>query len=521
MSHIESELKLRLVDHDKLDELLEFLKELNPESPRNESLKTTYYDTSDYRFLKSGLSYRLRTSQTGIIATVKTDGQSDGGLHQRLEFNVPVCDELPDIKPFLLTPVGERLRAALEDKDLIPVCSTAFSRHALDLTVPDGSEIELAVDCGEITASQKMEPILEIELELKKGSNLSLIKLGAEFSRKFPLLIELDSKLARALALAGIADKFLKDAERAAPIIDRFEKEAALSHTAALLIYLIHQTVNKHQAFLLNRDCPPALHRLRIALRKLRTILSFAKPVLAGDEFEKHQAALKEFSLMFGELRDFDDLEEAWHNFAESSCRISRKTAENTRPLSALLAKVRKKDTAKLKLHRLLSTGWATPIFLEIWVWLEEQIIKEKCEEASQSLGKFTKERLREWLEEFIQNIDELDIAASDSKQIYKARILNRRIYYVLSLFSPVLNKHTQKLTGAMKKMQNNLGLIRDAELSLLKLSDFIKPNAARELYYDAGLFAGSQAAISKCAEKDFVKLRRKVKKISRKWLAR
>jgi inorganic triphosphatase YgiF len=206
VSDIETELKLRLNDPESLNGILAFLKGRASHELREERLKTTYYDTFDYRLLKSGLSYRLRVSAAGIMATVKADGQNDGRIHRRLEFNVPVSEDMPDIELFNKTPVGERLLAAKGEEALIPICATAFLRRIVDFKEPDGSEIEVAVDCGEIIAAEKTEPILEIELELKQGSDLALIRLGEELSRKFPLVIELESKLARALKLAGIRE---------------------------------------------------------------------------------------------------------------------------------------------------------------------------------------------------------------------------------------------------------------------------------------------------------------------------
>ncbi|MDR1702095.1 MAG: CYTH domain-containing protein [Sporomusaceae bacterium] len=308
MSNIESELKLRLADPDDLKNLFRVLKEFTPQEAREEKLATTYYDTAGYHLLKAGLSYRLRHSHAGITATVKADGQSDGGLHRRLEFNAPVRKGLPDITPFLAVPVGGRLKAAVGAAELIPICGTSFARYILDLTLPDGSEIELAVDCGEITAAAKTVPLLEIELELKQGSYLALIKLGAELAQRIPLLIELESKLARAVALGGIELKFPSENKTAA---------------APLPVALLYSLINEHQLFLLEPNADN-LTSLKTAWRKL----------------DPELAALKT-------------------------------AAVKTRPLATFFAS-EDKDIGKI--HKLLASGWATPIFLNLWAYLEENI---------------------------------------------------------------------------------------------------------------------------------------------------
>jgi inorganic triphosphatase YgiF len=303
VTYTETELKLRLVDAESLKSLLQFLKEFTHQEPREEMLQTIYYDTPDYRLSKSGLSYRLRHTSSGITATVKADGQSDGGLHRRLEFNASVQAALPDVAPFLDTLVGERLKEALAARELVPVCGTSFSRHILDLSLPDGSETELAVDCGEITAADKKLPLLEIELELKKGSLLALIKMGAELAQKFPLLIELESKLARALALGGIGGQVTPSSQI----------------SSSLTVSLLYKLISKHQFFLLEPD-QENLRRLKIAARKLTSAVA--------------------------------SLETA---------------AEQVLPLTTLLAKEEVDE-----IYNCLSSGWATPIFLNLWAYLEE-----------------------------------------------------------------------------------------------------------------------------------------------------
>ncbi|CUH95412.1 hypothetical protein P22_1483 [Propionispora sp. 2/2-37] len=209
--HTELELKLALNDRAVFDRIFSsaYIRQLSGgQHPHVDTLSAFYFDTVDGKLRDRGLTYRIRRENGHYVATVKGGGLSSGGLHRRLEWNVPVSDSVtPNIAFFDHTEIGPVLRQTAENDDrLVPLFSMTFERHTLLLHGDNETVIELAADEGEMTAGGKKEPILELELELKSGHPAAVLQMGAELIRQFPLIVEPRSKYYRALLLAGLAE---------------------------------------------------------------------------------------------------------------------------------------------------------------------------------------------------------------------------------------------------------------------------------------------------------------------------
>lgn len=98
-------------------------------------------------------------------------------MHQRPEYNVALSEPELDLAllPAEVWPNGE-LPADLASQ-LQPLFSTDFNREKWLLEV-DGSQIELALDLGEVKAGEFAEPLCELELELVSGDTRAVLKLA-------------------------------------------------------------------------------------------------------------------------------------------------------------------------------------------------------------------------------------------------------------------------------------------------------------------------------------------------------
>lgn len=201
----EIELKLQVMDEKVWSAIGTYIKNL-PGVKHSEqiNLLANYFDTADERLSKARLSYRVRRENDVWMATIKGDGSSLGGLHSRMEINVPVHSPKPDLSVFQAYDIHKKISQVLDGGVLEMIVQTAFQREAV-LFEQSETLIEIALDQGSILASGKKNPILEVELELKKGKTAELLSLGAHLMGNFPLLIEPKSKLLRGLILAGRA----------------------------------------------------------------------------------------------------------------------------------------------------------------------------------------------------------------------------------------------------------------------------------------------------------------------------
>lgn len=513
MSNTEAELKLRLADPACLTDLLKapLLQELAAQGPDKQLLETTYYDTAGQRLLKSRLSYRLRLADGKWTATVKADGSSDGGLHQRFEYNLPVDSPVPSITPFLDTEIGERLSTAVGEMSLEPVFSTRFERHTLDIVTPDGSSIELAVDNGDILAGDKQQKLLELELELKSGQSSSLIWLGAALAEQFPLLPEQDSKLYRATILAGLADELGQDTPLPFPVKKANAALPARQVLSQLIIYNIHQAIRAQQAFLSAPDAIATLYNLRLAVRKLRTLLRFAKPLLPADEYAQWQDKLAAWNTDLGSVRDLDVFSENWVKITDyMSTALSPKIHKAA--LTPLIDSTR--IQARAALLSPLAAGQFTPVLLGLWWFMTDWAQQDELP-PQPAFKEFSLSRLTEWLSAFLTQGDELALA--NQTAVHNLRLAGRQLRYLLEELTPILPDSTQLLSKRLASLHDLLGNLQDFTFTLPLLKELVKASASRLAHHDAGLITGWQLAQSAAAVDDWAKIWGKVKKAALK----
>ncbi|CAG9183183.1 CYTH domain-containing protein [Cupriavidus pinatubonensis] len=200
----EIELKLAVPD-DALAQLAAWL-DANGESKGEVTLLNVYLDTPERDLARARAALRLRRKGAQWLQTLKTAGQSQGGLASRHEWETEVDGEaielqtLPDEARALLAPLADRLA---------PVFRTDFVRR-LWIVQHDGARIEAGLDCGTITApaTQAQERIQELELEWLSGDENRaadvLHGLGARLQAVAPLTPSDLSKAARGYRLAGV-----------------------------------------------------------------------------------------------------------------------------------------------------------------------------------------------------------------------------------------------------------------------------------------------------------------------------
>ncbi|MDE1180597.1 CYTH domain-containing protein [Paraburkholderia sp.] len=155
------------------------------------ALANLYFDTPQLQLARSRSALRLRHTPDGWLQTYKTVGTSNGGLHNRHEWEMPVAGEALEIGALLRACDDPAAADALREAapDLIELFSTNFTRTLWTVTV-DGATIEAAIDQGDVLADVNGEsrrtPICEVELELKSGDEAALHTLAAELRAALP-----------------------------------------------------------------------------------------------------------------------------------------------------------------------------------------------------------------------------------------------------------------------------------------------------------------------------------------------
>lgn len=197
----EIEIKLRLPGEWAIQPILEDerVRECLMRDFADTDMDAVYYDTESGELSERQWSLRLRRENGVSVAACKAAGTRDGAMFSRGEWQV-FADDWDTALP-LLAAEGAPSKLLALSGPLLPHCSIRFTRTAAPLRLPDGSTAELALDRGTLSAGEKQESLLELELELLTGNPEEMAAFAAYLETKHALFKEYNSKYARALRL--------------------------------------------------------------------------------------------------------------------------------------------------------------------------------------------------------------------------------------------------------------------------------------------------------------------------------
>lgn len=507
---VETELKLHLQAPELWQEVkcaLLTLEGLVAESIKQDVFEAHYYDTPTQALARNGLAYRVRREHEAWVATVKSGGSTTGGLHQRQEWNVAVDGPDPDISVFS-DELAAQLKDAVGTEGLLSIVGTYFERQSCIVRLADGSEVEIAADQGQIHAEATglVAPILEIELELKAGSPTVLLPLGAQLAAQYPLQLESRSKYARGLELAGL---LLEADDQKHSCAKQQLAGLACETLPAVMVEWIHRLVQAQAAFLTEPDEPETLHQLRVALRRLRSLLSFSKDLFPLEEYQTQQAALRQWGVLLGPLRETDVLLMEWELLSTTTFLCS----PNNLALQCYLA-----DTRSLmaqQLHSQVGNGQFTATILRFWAWLEAGRWLETA--ASLSTADLVCKRQQKWLRTILKLGRK--VSFDNDTELHALRIQGKKLRYGLEALPALFPSEQAAVLLCLKKMQDDLGILHDTQIAEVQIAALLSSEAAAETAFEAGILRGWQTRQALAVRKKFPRRWKKFKKAVRKLL--
>lgn len=160
-------------------------------------MQTTYYDTPDGKLGERFWTFRRRLENDKSVITLKTPAAG----HGRNEWEVS-CDDLLVGMELLIRQgaPAELLTFGLGD-GFEESCGARFTRLA-GLIELNGATVELALDEGVLLGGGKELPFMEIEVELKTGSEAAAVAFARKLAGELNLKPQPKSKVARARELA-------------------------------------------------------------------------------------------------------------------------------------------------------------------------------------------------------------------------------------------------------------------------------------------------------------------------------
>jgi len=501
---IEVELKLRLLKTENCPNIFAApaLAGLKTSVPTKETLASKYFDSTDGVLNKAGIAYRIRREGEQLIATVKAGGTSAGGLHERQEWNIKIDQYQPSIDYFMATQAGQLLKNVLGDNQLEPVLETVFERQKTMVTTADGSLIELALDQGVIIAGQIEETIAEVELELKEGNSAAVLGLGAELAAWMPLALEPRSKYFRGLVLAGLATAFKPDTIRRPQLT-----ASAASGMRRVVISQLHKVLSAQDTFLVNPNVSETFYELGRELRRTSSLLSFAQPLVAVEDYTYWQEQLNNWIKSLEGLNNIDITLKAWMDATNNG-----ELALTPPPWLGMLLTAEREKIACEEVAAFMA-GRLTATMLSLWAWLAGQAFLATGD--SVLLRDFVGARLAQWVEKLRLVGKEFNI--KDSLEFDSVQSQSKKIRDVLETWS--LKDAKTKLLGVrIRRLDENLRTMADSGIITKFLDEWMNLHASRTIYRDAGVVTGWIARDTFEARINFTKVWPRFRQAGKRW---
>jgi inorganic triphosphatase YgiF len=296
----EVELKLELPIAEAARLLERSFNRLEGKQGIKQHLVSTYFDTDEHALRQHGLTLRIRSGGKRQVQTIKAIDTASACIFDRLEWETEIKGDKPDLIAAARTPVGDVLHGSRASKLLAPIFKTVVDRTTWNVK-QGGSEIEVALDEGRVSARRSTRPIAELELELKRGSPTDLFALARSLDCVKDLEIGVLSKSERGYALAdGDEPRSFK----AEPIALEPNLSTAEAFQNIARACIRHFRLN--EPFLIARRSAEPLHQARVAIRRLRSALSSFEPVVTDQKYERLKSRLCDVSHQLGEARNLD-----------------------------------------------------------------------------------------------------------------------------------------------------------------------------------------------------------------------
>ncbi|WP_067452198.1 CYTH and CHAD domain-containing protein [Actinomadura macra] len=501
VKHVEIEHKYDAVAEFVLPDLDGLAGVASVSEPVRHELHASYFDTADLRLAAHGITLRRRR------------GGSDAGWHLKM----PVG---PDSKQELHAPLGRprivpaRLAALVaaytRGAALDPVATLDTERTVVRLLdenggvlaeVADdlvtgrdvrGSDVVVAEavtpDAVVLAAAAETERWREVEVELGEGPHELLKAIGKRLRRSGAKRAKSSSKLGRLLdgAIVPSEARAARAATRARLVAATTNGKAPAVTTAeTVLAYLAAQVeaiVEYDPKARVGED--DAVHRMRVAVRRIRSTLKSYRPVLDVDGTLGEE--LKWLAAVLGEVRDLEVLRMRFEERLGGAAAgwmedLARQERGAYRRLNASL-----KEARYFALLDALESLIAQP---PLGSAAEKKARKELPELVTKAWDRMAKQYAS------IAVAEDPDIARHDTRKAAK------RVRYAAEVAVPVLGVAARRVAKDAKRIQEVLGEYQDGVIAMEHLQTAAtRPRVAASDAFVLGVLYGKEQCAAEAA---------------------
>jgi inorganic triphosphatase YgiF len=455
----EIELKLAAVPSDLPVVKRQLLKLAGRERAVRTTLTSVYYDTADRQLKRQGLTLRVRRRRHRYLQTVKAENATGLPLLMRGEWEDPVAGALPDLHaPNSAAHLPEGLIGA----ELRPVFATVVRRAVIAIELDAATEIEAAVDEGEIQAvgNGRSEPVCEVELEHKLGDPAAIYEIGLGLLEVAPLRIEMRGKAERGFDLLETGGRKPR-ALHSPPIViePKMTVEAVVQKFGGQCLAVVLR--NEPSAL---AGTAEGLHQMRVAIRRLRAVLNTAKRMLPDEQYRWVSEELKWLARALGPARN-------WDVFTDGI--LASVTSALLRPQDRDVlnrAAEQERQRAHQEAETAIRSARYTIALLKLLRWFtarawRDQPVSEHSVLLMAPIGEVAPGLIARRYKEVCKAIQ--DFAELDMERRHQVRIAIKKLRYTIDLLESLFPKDAvAAFTRLLKPLQDELGQANDVRVA-------------------------------------------------------
>ena len=503
--------------------------------PRQVQVEDRYLDTADGALARAGYAVRLRRGPRMTILSVKASNEAASALHRRKELEGP-ADLSLDPHAWPSSAARSLVLEHAGDSPLIETVTIRQLRRAR-VFAGDGLEVELSVDDVEVVAGGRMiDRFLELEVELKAGDEAGLADLAVILGADAALAPITTSKLERALAALGRGGRPARARSRPASSVASFASASSASASSSahapepqievpvapapgsapespvegpaempaegaarrptlavgktpgvtrddLLAEAGRKVLRFHLARMLAREEGTRtglqiedLHGMRVATRRMRAAWRVFGDGFRLDRTRRMRRRLREVAARLGAVRDLDVLIQA----AEAHrATLSEADAAAFAPLVHAWSDDR--EVARLLLMRELDSSAYSRIVEEYRIFVTAEgaaVLVPASPVAPHRVRDTAGSRI--WLAYEQVRGHESVLRWADIETIHQLRIAGKWLRYTLEFFREALGPEVDQLIPRVVALQDHLGWLHDADVTIALTRQFLVSNAGR-----------------------------------------
>jgi len=431
---------------------------------RGMTLRATYFDTPEHDLAKRKLALRVRQEGRRYVQCLKAQSDNvDGAGFARREWEWPVGEMALDVAVLKADAEIKTLLKGVKFGQIQPIYATDIKRQSRDLHMPGGALVQCDIDQGRVYLGAEESLLCELELELKSGSVADLFRTASQIVDIVPARLSNRTKAGRGANLARGAYGWVH------------AHHPPLSQGVCAEDVLRTSVMEALQHLLSNEDCVlqrcdiEGVHQMRIALRRMRSVITAFKKALPKGTFEDLSAGLKVAGNTLGPARD-------WDVFLHEILSPVAAGFEQDDDVSFMMARaVLRQNQAYADVQEMIRSPHYARLLMDAAVWGGVGAWREggpsgKLKRSAQYVAKHVLQSRHARLLEAGDGVEALSI-----HERHALRIAVKKARYAAAFFAELYDrKRTKPYLKSLKGLQESLGHLNDLATAGRLMEDLI-----------------------------------------------